>query len=236
MIYYLVPFFGIIFTVIFLFKRKPEVKPQTAMLKSLCSAFFVFTFLAGMLYNKSVSPIFVALMVCGGVFGIFGDIWLDLKYVYKTDSDSFLKAGFISFLIGHIFYSSAFVSVFNLKFTHLLIALGGGVGVALVTAFSESVLGVYYGKFKKLTVAYMFFLGFTVFLSLACAVSCGFAPFSILLCLGMVFFIASDAVLSGIYFGEGKCTRFNVVLNHALYYAGQYLLAISLFFAQNYRG
>lgn len=236
MFLYLVPASGILLTVIFLFFRKPVVKPQTAMLKSLCSAFFVFTVIAGLLYNKNATPGFAALMVCGGVFGIFGDIWLDLKYVYKSDSAEYLKAGFISFLIGHIFYSSAFALNFNIKPLHLLIALAGGVGVALITAFTENVIGVYYGGFKKLTVTYMFFLGFTVFLSLACALSCGFTLFSILVCLGMIFFIASDVVLSGIYFGEGKCTRFNVVLNHSLYYTGQYLLAISLFFAQNYRG
>ncbi len=236
MLLFSVPLTGIIFTVFFLFKRKPVVKPETAMLKSLCSAFFVFSVLAGTVYNKISIPVFSALMVCGGVFGIFGDIWLDLKYVYKTDSDLFLKAGFVSFLIGHIFFSAAFASVFKLSALSWLIALGGGIGVALVTAFSESILGVYYGTFKKLTVTYMFFLGFTVFLALSCAISCGFTAFSLLLCAGMVFFIASDAVLSGIYFGEGKCTRFNVVLNHSLYYAGQYLLAISLFFAQNYRG
>ena len=47
----------------------------------------------------------------------------------------------------------------------------------------------------------------------------------------MVLFIASDAVLSGIYFGKDKCVKSQILLNHILYYGAQYLIASSLVLA-----
>ena len=50
---------------------------------------------------------------------------------------------------------------------------------------------------------------------------------------GMILFLASDGVLGKIYFSnkeKDRTSRFYIVLNHALYYAAQFLIAMSISF------
>jgi len=46
--------------------------------------------------------------------------------------------------------------------------------------------------------------------------------------IGALLFLLSDLVLSGTYFGTGKRRPVDVILNHILYYAGQFLIAGSV--------
>ena len=229
MLFYIVLALGIVATVVFLIKRNADVKIENVILKAIASVLFIFTTLAAMYSNPSCPREYGFLIVCGACFGLFGDIWLDMKYAYSQDADKLLKAGFLSFLVGHIFYSAAMVYAFELGIVDLLIGAAGAVIIAVFTATTEKLLKVQYGKFKILTVTYMAFLGFTVALSFAAVLSTHCSLPALILFIGMVLFIASDAVLSGTYFGEGKTRKFDIVLNHTLYYAAQYLIAASVF-------
>lgn len=120
-------------------------------------------------------------------------------------------------------------SVYDFSWYHYLIAVGGGAGIAVITATTEKLLQVKYGEYKKITVCYMAVLGGTLALSFASVLADSFSVSSIVLCVGMVLFIASDGVLSGTYFGEGKTDKFSIVLNHALYYAAQFTIASSVY-------
>lgn len=229
MLFYTVLALGIAATLFFLVKRNADVKIGNVISKSIASVLFIFTTLAAMYVNPGCPREYGFLIVCGACFGLFGDIWLDMKYAYPQDSDKLLKAGFISFLIGHIFYSAAMLFAFDLGVKDLLIGAAGAAAIAVFTATSEKLLKVQYGKFKKLTVTYMAFLGFTVAFSFAAVLTTHCSMPTLILFIGMVLFIASDAVLSGTYFGEGKTRKFDIVLNHTLYYAAQYLIAASVF-------
>ena len=48
--------------------------------------------------------------------------------------------------------------------------------------------------------------------------------------IGSVLFALSDLVLSGTYFGVGKERPVDIASNYILYYAGQFLIALSLAF------
>ena len=48
--------------------------------------------------------------------------------------------------------------------------------------------------------------------------------------LAVLLFAASDLILSGTYFGEGKDRPVDIVLNYLTYYPAQYLIAFSLAF------
>ena len=52
----------------------------------------------------------------------------------------------------------------------------------------------------------------------------------ILMTVGAVLFLLSDAVLSNTFFGRGKDKKHHLFINHFLYYAGQYLIAASVLF------
>ena len=47
---------------------------------------------------------------------------------------------------------------------------------------------------------------------------------------GLVFFLISDLILSGTYFGEGKDRPVDVITNHAAYYIAQFIIATSIAF------
>ena len=70
-------------------------------------------------------------------------------------------------------------------------------------------------------------------LFLACAVTAGlltaFTLPVILLIAGAALFLCSDLVLSMIYF-DGNESRVMIVVNHVLYYAAQFLIALSIYY------
>ena len=45
-----------------------------------------------------------------------------------------------------------------------------------------------------------------------------------------VFFIISDLILSGTYFGEGKNRPVDIITNHATYYLAQFIIASAILF------
>ncbi len=47
---------------------------------------------------------------------------------------------------------------------------------------------------------------------------------------GGIFFLISDLILSGTYFGEGKNRPVDIIINHVTYYIAQFLIASSLLF------
>ena len=52
----------------------------------------------------------------------------------------------------------------------------------------------------------------------------------VLMAIGATLFTISDAILSNTYFGRGFDGSIWLFLNHFTYYAGQYLIASSVFF------
>jgi hypothetical protein len=111
----------------------------------------------------------------------------------------------------------------------LILGVVGGLSSPLMCMFTEKVFKADFGKSKFISVLYTGVLIFTTGVSLAIAIENDFELSSLIRLVGMVLFLASDAVLAKIYFCEGQNTRVNLVINHALYYLAQFSLATSLF-------
>lgn len=179
-------------------------------------------------------------IVAGLIFGLIGDIVLDLKVVYlKTKEESaYLYGGMISFGLGHIMY-----------FVGLLLFFGGEViswsvigiclAVAAVVAFimiiaGEKLMKLDFGKYTIISLAYAFILLFTTAISIslwALAKSKGLNNIP-LLSMGFILFLMSDLVLTSMYFGGRAKDNTLCVVNHALYYAAQICIATFVFFMQ----
>lgn len=229
---------GVAATVLFLAVRVKKGGIPGLITKTLASVFFILTavfacFAAG---NFDVVRQYGLFIVAGLIFGMLGDIWLDLKWVYPEDNDVYTFAGMISFALGHVFYLYAiysFSAAVSASVWYIIVPLAAAVIFGGIAIGLEKVMKLEYGKFKWISFAYGAILAFMTFSAASAMIATGFETVWIVMTVGGVFFIISDLILSGMYFdiGKSKNTPVNIVLNHATYYIAQFVIAASIMFA-----
>lgn len=236
MVGYLFLVVGILSTVVFLIKRTAKVTTDVVAVKSIASMGFILSGLFFFISNDGCPDFLGAFTVGGACFGMLGDIVLDLKYSDLNDSDRCTKLGFWTFLIGHVFYSIAMVSVYGIELTNVICVLIGIIAGIVIALVSEKIMKFEYGKFKKITILYTSVLCMTLGFAGGYTITESYSVHSVLLNIGFALFVLSDAFLASIYFSKNEKDRTNrttIVLNHATYFAAQYIIALSLAF---YRG
>ena len=197
---------------------------KAVLKKSIVSLLFIAVAVAAGAHTRLAQ-----FVILGLVCGLLGDIWLDLKYVYPQHDDIYTYAGFAVFGLGHILYV-----------TGLIIRYGGG--LFLIASFALSVVGAIgndlmgtkvmklkFGKMRPVVLVYAFLLFCTVFVSGGLLLKNGGTTL-LLFFIGSILFAASDLILSGTYFGEGKERPVDLISNYVCYYAAQFLIAYSLAF------
>lgn len=230
MFFYVCLAIGMVSLVAFLSQRKPEVTLRVLLIKTVTSVLFILTSFAAFYENENCSTALALLFFSGAVCGLLGDIWLDAKYIFKAEEKGLLNAGFISFLIGHLFFIAGMFITYKVTALFVIFGVVGAV-LGVVSCFvTEKVLKANFGTSKLISIIYTSVLTFTTGVSLAIAIENNFEASSLIRFIGMLLFLGSDAVLAKIYFCESQNTRVNVVVNHALYYLAQFSLAASLFF------
>ena len=237
MLTYILLALGGLFLAAFLLFRTKEGGLLPAALKTMTSFLFVATAVSGAVNNYiatgNAAPIkltFMGLIVLGLVCGLVGDLTLDLKVTYQSTnlrhSDVYTFFGMGAFGIGHILYIVAVALFFGFSAWTILIAVAV---TAVIFTVSLFLLKMQFGKFLIPSIIYALLL--TLFL--ACAVAggiiAGFSLSVILLIAGAALFLCSDLVLSMIYF-DGNESRVLIIVNHVLYYAAQFLIAISVYY------
>ena len=217
---------GIAAVVVFLVLRVKYGGLKGLYSKAIASFLFLLTALSAAAVNPG-HEVYAGLIVFGLVLGLSGDIWLDLKWIYEKDMEKFLNAGFIAFMIGHVFYIGAiykFAGNWSVLTAVLPIIISVVVAIGNVIV-SEKLLKLKFGKFRTIVGVYTFFL-FMTFAML----NNSFAKQWILMSAGGLLFAFSDAVLSNMYFKEGGNTKANIIINHVSYYAAQFVIASSVLF------
>lgn len=175
-----------------------------------------------------------AMVILGLVFGLVGDILLDLKYVDVERTKGYSYGGFIVFGIGHILYMIGLISTYYQKGGVLFIILPIilAIALAVLTILMEKPLKLKYGEYKLISFLYAICLFGTCSFSLFLAIQNHFIIKSLnLFFIAALLFAASDLVLSGTFFGEGKERPIDFALNYATYYGAQFLIAFLLIFA-----
>ncbi|MGN0559426.1 MAG: lysoplasmalogenase family protein [Candidatus Fimenecus sp.] len=222
---------GILATAVFLVLRVKRGGIAALYAKAVASLCFIATAIAATNENRLFLD-FGSFMTFGLVFGLLGDVWLDLKWIYLQDKDSYLYSGFIFFLLGHVCFVTAVFKVGPYTPSSLIVAFAAALVIAFVAILMEKPLKMHYGKFKWIVFLYSFMLALTMTMAMTLAVITGFDKMWTVMSVGGLLFLLSDLVLSGMYFGEGKNTSFNIVLNHTLYYAAQFIMAATILFAK----
>ena len=227
---------GVVATIIFLTERTANVTIGVVAIKSLASMGFILSAIFFFIDNKACPDYLGAFTIGGACFGMLGDIVLDLKYSRLGDADKCTNCGFITFLIGHIFYSIAMVSAYGVESTNIICVAIGIIAGIVIAILTEKVMKLEYGKFKKITILYTSVLCMTLGFAGGYTITECYTVHSVLLNIGFALFVLSDAFLAGLYFSkkpEDRTNRKAIVLNHATYFAAQYVIALSLAF---YRG
>ncbi len=233
---YLFLVIGVAATILFLTKRTAAVTIDVVAIKSVASIGFILSGLFFFINNEACPDYLGTFTVGGACFGMLGDIVLDLKYSKLNDADRCTNLGFWTFLIGHIFYSIAMVSVYGIELTNVICVAIGIVAGIIIAVATEKVMKFEYGKFKKITILYTAVLCMTLGFAGGYTITEGYTLHSVLLNIGFALFVLSDAFLASLYFSKNERDRTNrtvIVLNHATYFAAQYIIALSLAF---YRG
>lgn len=219
----------VIFNLIFCFFRAKKATVFTLALKTIASVCFI---LCAIFAIFEAGKMQIGLLVlCGLIFGLIGDIILDLKVMHPEEGDQFFTFGTISFAIGHLFYLAA-TCLYAIEVIPdqvlwcALASLGVAVLLTLLTLLASKKMGLKFGKHLPLVAIYSLILSFMMSFSVAIAI---FNPIFWIFAAGMIVFLLSDLVLSNQYFGAFSSPIW-IYVNHTLYYIAQAMLAFSLIY------
>ena len=180
---------------------------------------------------------YAIIMLVGLVFGWIGDYFLHAK-----PSDVYFVTGFVSFLVGHIFYIVAYVKALPTLFSdykmlnapELIIG-----GVVVVIAFVMMKLTKMKMTPKIVAVGIWVYFCILTFMFVK-ATALGYQQWQsgaeggllafVVLTLGSFFFVLSDASLGVIMFGGQKKNYPLKIFNIITYFWGQIMLASSILF------
>ncbi len=240
---------GVAFLVLFLLKRDKNGSILATFLKSLVSIMFIVTALVSMIDANKFGISFI-LIIIGLICGMLGDILLDLKVYFKTlnltnnvnirDHDYLMYFGMLSFGIGHIMYIMSTYLFNNNLWLYLILSLLIGIAlILLIMLISIKLLKMNYSKFLIPSICYGFLLcSFTVFMIFRIVKN--YSLGNLFLLLGSILFLLSDLVLSMTYFSKEEDykksgilnpeSRFMISINHILYYAAQFIIALSILY------
>jgi len=225
--------FGVCTLVPYIFFRCKRKLMPGIILKIVTSVFFLLTTSAAALACPAeiFGPnkfLFFGVII-GQIFGLLGDFWLDMKDMYPQHHDPYVFSGFLSFLVGHLFFIAGLLKTYNIiEWRNLLIMLGAGVVLAACVLATEKPMKLVYGKFKGITAAYSVVFGMSIAAALCAWLFGGREPQALVMTIGLVVFLLSDLVLSGTFFGEGKDKPIDYTLNYIFYFGGQFTIALSL--------
>lgn len=229
MMYYIVLSVGVVVSLVFCYQRRLGFSIKNLLFKSVSSLCYLLTAVFALIDNVNART-YGSLIIMGGALGLVGDILLDLKGIYKNDERVYLKGGFIFFLVGHIFYIAAIVYSIKLKWWIVLLGAAVSAVIGVLTVLSANLMKVHYGAYRKIVAVYVAFLAMTTIMSATAMIVSSFEKGYVLMAVGSLLFLLSDAVLSNTFFGRGKDKKHHLFINHFLYYAGQYLIAASIMF------
>ena len=214
---------GFLLQFLFIKVEHEEKYLQADLLKGSASLMFV---IIGYTAWMTVNNPFNRLFFIGLLFGLIGDVLLNLRFVFTKSGQKIFLTGIIAFLIGHIIYLLALIPQARYAWIWRCIVAGAAAaGILLAYIFRTMDVKPAFKVFG------VFYLG-AVFIMTAIALGIAFHipnRRSLVYAAGAVLFTLSDVVL--IFNTFSGTTRFSLrITNLTLYYIGQMMIAWSLFY------
>lgn len=212
----------ILFVSTFLYQEEKEKYVSAAIFKGLASLCFV---AIGIINSDGTS--IEKLIVIGLIFGFVADVLLNLRHVFKEKGKLVFLVGILVFLIGHIIYLAAIIPLNNNLIMCIIIS------VVLTTLLMIWIFSKVTAE-KAFKIFGIIYIGTIVLLNVV-AISNMFTntlinpSFARVFSLGAILFLISDIVLILNTFGSQSKLAMRIT-NIGLYYIGQILIAISLYF------
>ena len=108
---------GMIMLIAFQYYRIKGCTPWTTVLKSFTSLGFMCVAVCALAANgfDKADARYCAFVILGLLFGLLGDIWLDLKFTHPESGIPYTYAGFMVFLFGHLVYDAGLIMRFYIN-------------------------------------------------------------------------------------------------------------------------
>ena len=181
---YAVVILGAVALVAFLVKRDEKGSPCALIFKILTSVLFIITAIFSLVLNPD-GLMYGKYIIVGLLFGLVGDIVLDLKFMYPKDNDIYTLCGMSAFSIGHIFYILILILFFGFNIISLLIALAITIAIMFTTI---KVARFNYNRYVYIASLYCFLLTYTMTQAFYAGIVTNFNTATILLIIGGVMF------------------------------------------------
>lgn len=217
--------FGMISLAFYIPEKLRGYTVKAVLMKSVVSLLFV-----AVAVSARSTAVLAPFIILGLVFGLLGDIWLDLKYVFPSYDSIFTYAGFSVFGIGHVLYCTGLLFQYGAG-RYLICSFVLAAATAGAVLLMEKMMKLSYGKMKPVVLIYSFLLFSTVFIA-GGLLYVKREPALWFIFIGIAFFAISDLILSGTYFGDGKKRPMDIISNYLFYYIGQFLIAYGLAFVK----
>ena len=235
MLYWLIPLIiGVILFSAFMYFRVREQRIIAVILKGFTSLMFIATAVVAWQTSKNPNHMFGLFVVIALVFGLAGDVLLDVKYIALKKEHLFTVLGFLAFAACHAFFTTGlFIHFFDFNASPFYLIVPALVTALLVviTLLMEKFTMIRYKDMKPYVILYGIFLFFTVTIYLSACIQTGWHNTTLIIMFaGLVAFALSDLILNNTYFASGFNTPAFIISNHFLYYAGQFAIAVALFF------
>lgn len=191
--------------------------------KTAASCGFIAVAVASFFVSDMQQTIYFAAMVFCFILCLTGDVLLGLANKHGKYFSSFFIKGIISFACAHLGFVIIF-SFFTPRITFLDVALP--IFAVCTTYFCTKHKFFRFNRMKYPAVGYSFFVGLACARGIATAFALGNLQ-GLLIALGGIFFLVSDASILFLYFTVKKPRKYMRLFNLLTYYIAMLLFALS---------
>lgn len=220
----------------------PEPSKKSLTFKMIAATAFVGIGICGMLLTDNHSQ-YANLMIVGLLLGWFGDLFMHIPHPPGNPRMSVVYIGAAGFLVGHIFYVTAFVkTTASLTTSYNFFTLPEIIAFfVLFIAFALMLKPVFKFEFKNLFMQIALYI-YSMFLIVMLIKSCVFGITyyvagaengligMLILLVGGIFFFVSDLTLGIRLLGSGKGNKVIKTVSLYAYFLAQLLLSTSILF------